>query len=154
MIMYEEKGPFSLPIIVLLLGSIALLGTASILAFIGIYNLSEASVVLVLVTVILALAAWSFFNMRFRITSKGVEASMFPFTHKVSYDNIKDVHIIDKIPWYVGWGLRVWGRRLAFVTMHKKAVAIEKKKGIFKTLVMTTSDPEKFIERINTPPRK
>ncbi len=146
--MYEEKAPLSLPIIVILFGSVVLLGTVSILAFIGVYNLSEGFEVLVLVTAILALAAWSFFNTRFRITSDGVEASMFPFTHKVPYGNIKEIYIIDKIPWYVGWGLRIWKRRLAFVSMHKSAVAIEKKKGVFNTLVMTTSDPVKFIEMI------
>lgn len=145
--MYEEKGPFSLPIIVAMLGSIALLGSMTILAYVDIES-NESYNILALVTVILVLAARSFFNTCFRITSIGVEAEMFPFTHKVSYDNIKEVHIIDKIPIYVGWGMRVWGRRLAFVTMHKRAVAIEKKKGFFKTLVMTTHNPEGFIERI------
>lgn len=145
--MYEEKGPFSLPIIVTMLGSIALLGTMTILAYVDTQS-NESYKILALVTVILTLAARSYFNTRFRITSIGVEAEMAPFVHKVSYDNIKEVHIIENIPFYVGWGMRVWGRRLAFVTMHKKAVAIEKKTGVFKTLVMTTRNPERFIERI------
>lgn len=148
--MYEEKAPFSGPIIALLLGSVALLGAASIFSFAGIYKPAEAFDVLALTTAIIAVAAWSFFNMRFRVTDNGVEAVMFPFSHKVAYDNIREVHIIDKIPWYVGWGMRIWKRRLAFVSMHKSAVAIEKKKGIFKALVMTASDPEKFIEAIES----
>ncbi|MHC4397622.1 MAG: hypothetical protein ACYS1A_18415 [Planctomycetota bacterium] len=148
--MHEEKAPFSGPIIALLLGSVVLLGIASILSFAGIYNSTEASGVLALTTAIIAAASWSFFNMRFRVTAEGVGASMFPFSHRVAYDNIGEVHVIDKIPWYVGWGLRIWKRRLAFVSMHKSAVAVEKKKGIFKTLVMTTSDPEKFIEIIES----
>ena len=148
--MHEEKAPFSAPIIALLLGSVVLLGIASILSFAGIYKPAEAFDVLALTTAIIAIAALSFFNMRFRVTTEGVEASMFPFTHRVAYDNIDRVHVIDKIPWYVGWGLRIWKRRLAFVSTHKSAVAVEKKKGIFKTLVLTTSDPEKFIEIIDS----
>ena len=146
--MHEEKAPFSAPIIAIFFGTGVLLIIGSILSFVGVYNSSEAFKSLAITAIIVTLAAWSFFNMRFRITPEGVEASMFPFTHKVSYDNIREVHIIDKIPWYVGWGMRIWKRRLAFVSMHKQAVAIDKKKGIFKTLVMTTSDPEKFIEMI------
>lgn len=151
--MHEEKAPFSAPIIALLLGSVALLGGASMLSFAGIFKPAEAFGVLALTTAIIAIAALSFFNMRFRITDNGVEAVMFPLSHKVAYDNIREVHIIDKIPWYVGWGMRIWRRRLAFVSMHKSAVAIEKKKGIFKTLVMTTSDPENFIEIIESQKR-
>ncbi|MBU2559635.1 hypothetical protein KKA03_01935, partial [archaeon] len=102
--MHEEKAPFSGPIIALMLGSIALLGLASVLSFAGIYEPAEAFDVLALTTVIIAMAALSFFNMRFRVTNEGVKAVMFPFSHRVAYDNIREVHVIDKIPWYVGWG--------------------------------------------------
>jgi hypothetical protein len=98
------------------------------------------------VSTILVVAYWSFFNMRFRITSKGVEAIMPPFTYRISFNEIKKVRVIEKIPWYVGWGLRIWRRRLAYVSMHKPAVEIEKKNGVFRALVLTTRDPEKFIE--------
>jgi hypothetical protein len=47
--------------------------------------------------------------------------------------------------------MRIGKRRLAFVSMHKSAVAVEKKKGIFKTLVMTAGGHEKFIEKIKLP---
>jgi hypothetical protein len=48
---------------------------------------------------------------------------------------IKELNTTD-IPWY--WGLRIWGRRLAFVSMHKKAVRIEKENGFFMALVLTS----------------
>jgi hypothetical protein len=113
----------------------------------GVHGTSEGFWVLGAVTVVLVFTSWSFFNMRFRITTEGVEAVMFPFTSKVPYQNIRDVHVIG-IPWYVGWGLRIWGRRLAYVSMHKPAVAVEKKKGIFRTLVLTTEDPVEFARMI------
>jgi hypothetical protein len=48
----------------------------------------------------------------------------------------------------MGLGLRIWWRKLAFVSIHKSAVVIEKKKGVFRTLMLTTGDPEKFTKDI------
>ena len=55
---------------------------------------------------------------------------------------------IENIPWYAGWGLRMWGRRLAFISMRKSALLIEKKKGFFRKLILTTQNPEDFIKRL------
>ncbi len=146
--MTEEKAPHSKVIKVFLSGTLVIMASTTLLSWLGLYVVSDGLGVLATVTAIVAFAFWSFFNMRFRITTEGVEAVMTPFTSRVSYRDIREVHVIDKIPWYVGWGLRIWGRRLAYVSMHKPAVAIEKKKGIFKTLVLTTEDPERFAEMI------
>jgi len=147
--MHEERAPYSAPIRTFFLGVLLLLIVLTGLSSMDLLEDSEGTRVLAIVTVIVAWAYWSFFNMRFRISNKGVEAVMSPFTHKVAFSDMKEVRVIEKIPWYVGWGLRLWGRRLAYVSMHKSAVAIDKKKGIFKTLVLTAEDPEKFAERIN-----
>jgi len=40
----------------------------------------------------------------------------------------------------------LWGRRLAFVSMRKSAVEIEKKSGFFRRLVLTTRNPEEFVK--------
>jgi len=48
----------------------------------------------------------------------------------------------------VGWGVRLWGRRLAFVSMRKSAVEIEKRSGFFKRLVLITQNPEEFVKTI------
>jgi hypothetical protein len=91
---------------------------------------------------------WSFFNMKFRITTDSVEAVMPPFKYRVPFSNIEEVRTIDNIPWYVGWGLRLWGRGLAFVSMHKSAVEIKKKSGLFRRLVLTTQNPEEFVKTV------
>ncbi len=146
--MTEEKAPYSTTMKAFILGTLLFLVATTAPSWMDINRTPDGFKVLAAVTAIAAFAFWSFFNMRFRITTEGVEAVMTPFTSRVSYRDIREVHVIDKIPWYVGWGLRIWGRRLAYVSMHKPAVAIEKKKGIFKTLVLTTEDPERFAEMI------
>ncbi len=147
--MHEEQAPYSAPIRIFFLGVLLLLIVLTGLSSMDLLEDSKGTRILAIVTVIIAWAYWSFFNMRFRISNKGVEAVMSPFTHKVAFSEMREVRVIEKIPWYVGWGLRIWGRRLAYVSMHKSAVAIDKKKGIFKTLVLTAEDPEKFAEMIN-----
>jgi hypothetical protein len=96
---------------------------------------------------ILSFTVSGFFKMKFMITDEGVEAVMPPFSYRVLFSEIKEVSTTD-IPWYVGWGLRIWGRRLAFVSMHKKAVKIEKENGFFKVLVLTTRNPDEFVKKV------
>ena len=108
----------------------------------------QAKFALLLAVSLYALVMWGFFSMKFRITDSGVEAVMPPFRYSVPFSDIKEVKTIENIPWYVGWGMRLWGRRLAFVSMRKSAVAIEKKRGFFRKLVLTTREPEEFARRI------
>jgi len=42
----------------------------------------------------------------------------------------------------------MWGRRLAFISMRKSAVLIEKKRGFFRKLILTTQNPEEFNKKI------
>ncbi|MEE8168370.1 MAG: hypothetical protein V3T58_05815 [Candidatus Hydrothermarchaeales archaeon] len=146
--MHEEKAPYSTTVTAALAVVMLFLLALTLFSWTDIRGTSKGFEGIAIVTAIIAFLFWSFFNMRFRITTDGVEAVMVPFTFRVPYGEIKEVHVIEKIPWYVGWGLRIWRRRLAYVSMHKSAVAIEKKKGIFTTLVLTTEDPEKFAEMI------
>jgi hypothetical protein len=81
--------------------------------------------------------------MRYRLTTEGVEATMPPFTHRVKYSEIDEVDI-EKVPLWMGWGLRLWWRRIGFISMHKKSVVIRKKKGVFKNFWLSTNDSEKF----------
>ncbi len=87
--------------------------------------------------------------MKFRITDKSVEAVMPPFAYSVPLSEITGIRTIENIPWYTGWGLRMWGDRIAFISMQKSAVEIEKRSGFFKKVILTTKDPEEFINRIN-----
>lgn len=80
--------------------------------------------------------------MKFRITDKSVEAVMPPFVYSILLSEITGMRTIENIPWYRGWGLRVWGDRLAFVSKHRSAIEIEKRSGFFKKVILTTHDPE------------
>ncbi len=72
---------------------------------------------------------------------------MAPFTYRVKFGEIEYVKIKD-VPWYVGWGMRIWGRRIAFLSTHKPSVHIKKKGGIFRTFVLSARAPEEFIGKI------
>jgi len=149
-IIYEEKAPFSKMMRLLMAVIFSLLAFSIVIAFFGDYfglekEPFEGKFLLILVVMILSLVVWNFIKLKFRITEKSVEAIMPIFSYRIPFSEIKTVSTID-IPWYVGWGLRIWGRRLAFVSMHKKSVKIEKENGFFKALVLTTRNPDEFIK--------
>lgn len=151
-IVYEEKAPFSKMMRLLMVLILSILALSIVIAFFGDYfgfekEPLQGQYILILVVMILSLAVWGFFKMKFRITEESVEAVMPPFSYSVLLSEIKEVNTTD-IPWYVSWGLRVWGRRLAFVSMHKKAVKIEKENGFFKTLVLTIRNPDEFVRMV------
>jgi hypothetical protein len=144
---YEEKAPYSNTIKMIIVSGLFLL---AFLYFIAVFGKApeQAQFALLSAVSIVALVMWSFFNMKFWITTDGVEAEMPPFKYRVSFSNIEEVRTIDNIPWYVGWGLRLWGRGLAFVSMHKSSVEIKMKNGFFRRLVLTTKNPEEFVKKV------
>jgi len=144
---YEEKAPYSNTIKLVMVSGLFIL---AILYFIGTFAKApeQAEFVLLLVVSITALVTWSFFSIKFRITNIGVEAVIPPFKYSIPFSEIKEMKTIEDIPWYAGWGVRLWGRRLAFISMRKSAVLIEKKKGFFRKLILTTQNPEDFIKRL------
>jgi hypothetical protein len=150
---YEEKAPYSNTIKLVMVSG---LFSLAFLYFIAVFRKPDhAEFALLLVVSISALVTWSFFNIKFRITTDGVEASMPPFKYRIPFSEIKEVKTIEDIPWYAGWGIRLWwGGGLAFISMRKRAVLIEKEKGFFRKLILTTQNPEDFIiklrEGINT----
>lgn len=148
-IVYEEKAPFSNTMRLFMVLILSILALSIVIAFFGDYfglekKPFEGQFILILVVMILSFVVSGFFKMKFRITEDGVEAVMTPFSYRVLFSEIKEVSTTD-IPWYVGWGLRIWGRRLAFVSMHKRSVKIEKENGLFKALVLTTRNPDEFV---------
>jgi hypothetical protein len=151
-IIFEEKAPFSRTMRLLLILILSILALSIVITFFGEYfglekEPFEAKFILFFVVMILSFTVSGFFKMKFMITDEGVEAVMPPFSYRVLFSEIKEVSTTD-IPWYVGWGLRIWGRRLAFVSMHKKAVKIEKENGFFKVLVLTTRNPDEFVKKV------
>jgi hypothetical protein len=150
---YEEKAPYSNMIkLVMVSGlfSLAILYSSAVFGhYFGLQKAPEqAEFALLLAVSISAMVMWSFFSIKFRITNDGVEAVMPPFKYRIPFSEIKEMKTIEDIPWYAGWGLRMWGRRLAFISMRKSAVLIEKKKGFFRKLILTTQNPEEFIKRL------
>ena len=145
---YEEKAPYSNAIKLVMMSGLFLLAFFYFIAVFG--NAPEqAEFDLLLAVSISVLVTWSFFNIKFRITTDGVEAAMPPFKYRIPFSEIKEVKTIEDIPWYAGWGLRLWGRGLAFISMRKSAVLIEKEKGFFRKLILTTQNPEEFIKILN-----
>jgi hypothetical protein len=150
---YEENAPYSNSIKAIITLVFAVLAFSSFFAFFGHLVGSrkapvEAQFALLLAASLYALIMWGFFSMKFRIADSGVEAVMPPFKYSIPFSDIKDVKTIENIPWHVGWGVRLWGRRLAFISMRKNAVLIEKNKGFFRKLILTTQNPEEFIKRL------
>ncbi len=90
------------------------------------------------------------FPVYFKIYSNRVEASVWPFRYTIKFSDIEDVRIIDRIPLYIGWGLRLhpWSKKLFFVTHHGKSVEIVKKKGFWKKIILSVKDPETFIKHL------
>ena len=144
-IVYEEKAPYSNTIKIVMV-----FGLFSLAFLYFIFRKSEqAEFSLLLVVLISALVTWSFFNIKFRITTDGVEAAMPPFTYRIPFSEIKAVKMMEDIPWYAGWGMRLWWKGgLAFISMRKSAVLIEKEKGFFRKLILTTQNPDDFIKKL------
>ncbi len=144
---YEEKAPYSDAMkMLMVLGAISL---AFLFFFSVIFDApQQAQIGLLSAMLIFVIVVWSFFSIKFRITINSVEAIMPPFKYSAPFSEIKGVKIIEKTPWFIGWGLRLWGRKLAFVSMRKSAVEIEKKSGFFRRLVLTTRNPEEFVKMV------
>lgn len=148
-LIYEEKPPFSNMMRFSMVLIFSILGLSITIAFFGyVFGLEkepfEGQLILILIVMLLCFFVLGFFQMKFRITEEGVEAVMPPFSYHVLFSEIKEVNTKD-IPWYIGWGLRIWGRRIAFVSMHKKAVRVEKESGFFRALLLTTKNPDEFV---------
>jgi hypothetical protein len=152
-VIYEENAPYSNIIKLITVLGLSVLAFSYFFAvfghFFGFENSPEqAQFALLLAVSLYALVMWGFFSMKFRIMDNGIEAVMPPFKYSIPFSEIKEVKTIDNIPWYVGWGVRLWGRRLAFVSMRKSAVAIEKRNGFFRTIILTTRNPGVFTQKI------
>ena len=142
---YEEKAPYSNTIKLVMMSGLFLLG---FLYFIF-RKPEKAEFSLLLVVLISASVTWSFFNIKYRITTDGVETAMPPFTYRIQFSEIKAVKMMEDIPWYAGWGIRLWwGGSIAFISMRKSAVLIEKEKGFFRKLILTTQNPDDFIKKL------
>ena len=141
LIIYEEKAPLSK-----IISLVLVLGLVSLTIFL-LFSPSKAKPMLIFGILIYIIACWGYFDMKFKVTSKAVEASFPPFTYSIPFNEIEDIEI-GSLPWYIGWGLRIWKRRIAFVGKHGPARIIKKKTGIFRKVILVTENPKKFINII------
>ncbi|MGC8947986.1 MAG: hypothetical protein ACP5OK_01455 [Thermoprotei archaeon] len=86
----------------------------------------------------------------FRIYDDRVESYFFPYKYEIPFPDIEKVKIIEKIPWYVGWGLRIdlFNKRLFFAIHHGRSILIKRKSGFWKEIILSVKDPQKFISYI------
>lgn len=87
----------------------------------------------------------------FRIYNDRLEAYFFPYRRTIYYADIEKVGTLEKIPWYVGWGLRFdpFDKKMYFAIHHGKSVEIEKKSGCLRKVVLSVERPEKFLAAVN-----
>jgi len=148
---YEQKVAYGKQIRLLMFAGMLLILTFYIFSLTGLYGFGtdpEERYALPLILLIYLAAMWSFFGMKFLITSGSVVAVFPPFRYSIPFSDISSVEIMDEFPWYMGWGVRIWGRKLIFVGKHAKAVAIRKDKGFFRTVVLVSESPDKFKKRV------
>jgi len=107
---------------------------------------SEERYVLPLVLLIYLAAMRSFFSVRFLITSDSVVAVFPPFRYSIPFSNISSVETVNEFPLYMGWG--IWGRKLVFAGKHAKAIAIRKKKGFFRTIILVSENSDEFRREV------
>ena len=152
MIIHEEKAPFSRLMKLLMLALVVYVVGIMLLAM----SIEEPppEVVYIIFPVLTAVFLWayaSFFSMKFSVTDSAVVASMWPFRSRVGFKEIESIEVVQKLPWWLGWGLRMWYRRgamQAFVSQRKPSLLIHKKKGRIKKILLTTQDPEEFKKKV------
>jgi len=82
-----------------------------------------------------------------RVLDDGVEAYFFPYRYMIPRAEIEDVRIVERIPWYVGWGLRIdpSGKKIYFVPHHGRCVEIRVRNGRWRSVVLYVRYIERFL---------
>lgn len=152
MLLYEENAPFSRGMKLLMLSLfLYVVGTMLIAMFLEEPPPEVVYIIFPVLTAIFILAYASFFSMKFLITDSAVVASMRPFRSTIKFGDIDRIEVVQKLPWWLGWGHRIWYRKgviLAYVSQRKPSLLIHKKEGRFRKILLTTQNPEEFKEKI------
>jgi len=148
---FEEKAEYGFFIKILLACTFVLLAGIFVLA----QSLIPQALFQAKAVTTVALAAgmaslWLFFDMRFGADAQSVFAKTGPFAYRIRKRDITRASVVQKIPFWTGWGIRIWwwdGFTLAFVSHHKRSLFIDKKSGLFKKIVFSVSNPEQFARK-------
>lgn len=89
---------------------------------------------------------------RVRVLDDGVEAYFFPYRYMIPRAKIEDVRIVERIPWYVGWGLRISpsGKKIYFVPHHGRYVEIMVRNGRWRSVVLYVRNVERFLSYLRS----
>lgn len=93
--------------------------------------------------------------MRIKLFEDRLEISFWPFRYSIELDEIEGIEIVDDIPWYVGWGLRITPARLiskesmdgwalCFLAHHGRCILIRRKRGFWRTIVISPRDADRL----------
>jgi len=87
-----------------------------------------------------------------RVLDDGVEAYFFPYRYMIPRAKIEDVRIVERIPWYVGWGLRISpsGKKIYFLPHHGRYVEIRVRNGRWRSVVLYVRDIERFLSYLRS----
>lgn len=148
---FEDKANYSTFLKIVLLGTIIIVAIAMLITYAVVPDrLLFAKVISIIALVIAVFSLWLFLAMRFGADSKSVYAKIGPFTYRILRKNIVKASVIEKVPFWAGWGIRIWwweGVTLAFVSQHSPSLKIDKKSGIFKHVVFSVSNPQDFAKK-------
>ena len=148
---YEQRASYGTTVKTVMITVFLLILASYLFSVYGLFGFGtdpEEGRVLLIVLFILLFAIWSFFGMKFRLGSDSVVLFSAPFTYRIPFSEISSVGLMEEIPWYTGWGLRIHGRKLLFVGKHGRAVFITKETGFFRAIVFVPENPDEFVRRI------
>lgn len=144
---YVEKPPKALWLSAVLVVALA---AASFATWKAVTTPSTPAAVLPVLLVVLALAAYfvsAVYFMEYRIGPAQLEVVYPPFVFRVERRHIRSVRLM-QAPWWMGVGVKVLGRRVAFTTRHGEIVDVEKDSGVFRHVWLSPADPEGFARRL------
>ncbi len=155
---FEEKAPYGwwiklfLPAII----AIVLFAYFYALTVVGAYP-KHLNYISLLVFVLCAISLWIFYTVKFGADKESVFIRAGPFAYRILRKDIQSVEVLQNVPFYAGWGIRVlWWNNWAvgFITQHAASLVISKKSGVFKKVVMSVNDPNAFIKKAKLKPRR
>lgn len=145
--MYSERPRKDLWLTLILLIALAAAGFAT---WTAVTTPKTPTSVLPLVFGVFALALYfvvALYLMEYRVTSTHVEIVYPPFTYRFDRRSIRSVHV-HSTPWWMGVGIKILGRRIAFTTRFGNVVDLEKTSGFFRNVWLTPDEPDAFAARL------
>ncbi|MFH1057031.1 MAG: hypothetical protein V1717_04545 [Candidatus Micrarchaeota archaeon] len=147
---FKEKAPLGVVMKAVFAGLFILLCVLLVLSQAIIPSpLSTVKTLTLVILLISITVIWMMFDMHFGANAKQIFIQTGPFSYRIRKNEIEKAFILKKIPFWAGWGIRLWwwdGLTLAFVSEHKPSLYVVKKTGLFKRVVFSVSEPEKFAK--------